>query len=258
MNTFRNDPMPRRLGLPILAGLLLVLAPLAAHAGDHTASRRGAPSGWSSGYSVADDDSEFGWSLFDPSNGSSTCNTNGDDWQDIQRALRDEKDEVFWFRLDDRRYVIRDRALVARASEIVAPMQELGKRQGELGARQGALGAKQGALGARQGQLGARQAAMSARLARAALLAGDDEDGLSRRERREIEDAMRELGEMQRELGRQQVPLGRLQAELGQQQGELGRQQAKEAARAGVELRRLAEEAIRDGKALPLRTRRSI
>jgi hypothetical protein len=250
MNHFRNDPMPRRLAVLSLAGLLLLLAPLAAHAGKS--------SGWSSGYSVSDDGDNFSWAVFDPSTGTSTCNTNGDDWGAISRSLRNEKDTVFWFKLEDRSYLVRDRALVARVTEIVAPMQELGKRQGELGARQGALGARQGALGAKQGVLGARQAAMSARLARAAQVAGDDEDGLSRRERREIEDAIRDLGEMQRELGRQQVPLGRLQAELGQQQGELGRQQAKEAARAGVELRRLSEEAIRDGKALPLRTRRSI
>ena len=63
----------------------------------------------------------------------------------------------------------------------------------------------------------------------------------------------RELGRMQSELGRQQSPLGRIQGDLGRTQGELGREQGRIAKLVNADLRKLAEEAIREGKAEPVR-----
>lgn len=243
----RNRLHLRWIAVASLTGALLLAAPIIAHAGKAYSSTI-----WANGYSTRDDGSRFGWSVFDPSDGSSTCDTDGDDWRDIQRSLRDEDATVFWFKLDGRRYIVRDRDLVARAEEIVEPMRELGHRQGELGAKQGALGARQGALGAKQGSLGARHAAIAARVARMATLADEDRDGASWRERREIEEAMREISEQQSMLGREQSSLGRVQSELGRQQSELGREQSRLSARANEDLRRLADEAIRAGKAEPL------
>jgi len=252
-------PMPRdsrrlsrRLLGAALAGGLLLAAPLAAHAGGSHHERSSAY-GWSGG----EDGDRFAWGLFDPEDGHSTMDTDGDDWREIRRLLREEDQPVFWFRLDGRNYVVRDPAVVARVSERVEPIRELGRKQGILGGKQGALGERQGRLGREQAALGAQQARLGAKLARLAYLEEDD-DRATRRERREIETAMRELGQRQAELGREQTPLGRLQADLGREQAEMGREQRRLSMEVGAELRELAEMAVRTGKATPVKSGRSM
>ena len=69
------------------------------------------------------------------------------------------------------------------------------------------------------------------------------------RELDEISDRMSELGDQQGDLGAKQGPLGEQQGELGRQQGELSK-------KASVDLRKVADEALRDGKAQKLGARR--
>lgn len=227
-----------------LASFALLLAPLAARAGEHPHSTRSTSVTWS----IGDDDSHFSWSLFDADQGNLTGNTDGDDWQDVRRSLADEKGQVFWFKIDGDRYVVRDLEIVGRAQEITRPMRELGKKQGELGRRQGALGREQGQLGREQGRLGRRQAILSQRLA--AYAVDEARGGESHRaERRAIERELDEISGRMSELGEQQGALGAKQGPLGEQQGELGRQQGELSKKVSMDLRKIAEEALRDGKA---------
>jgi hypothetical protein len=237
-----------------LAIALVLIAPLAARV-----VLAGTPA-WhesrtTTDYSIGDGDMSFGWAVFDPDDGSTTCNTDGDEVSALQRVLRHEHAPVLWFRLDDRSYVVRDPDLVARATLIAKPVRELGRRQGELGAKQGRLGGRQAALGGGQAALAVRQAALSARLARIAALDRNDESTLD--ERRRIERALSDLGAQQGALGAEQGPIGAQQGELGRVQGELGREQARASRQAGVEMRDLAEQAIRDGKAERVRGKRA-
>lgn len=247
----KSNPCVRTLALAGLAGACLLAAPVAAHE-PHSSSH----AGWTNGYSTSDDGGAFKWSVFDPRTGSSASDL--DDFNDFRNQFRSETRPLFWFSLDGARYVVRDAELVARAQESVAPMRELSERQGRLGSKQGALGRQQSELGRRQSQLGARQAAMSARLSRVALAESRDRDRSLTRERRDIEAEINALSSEQAQLGALQGSLGRAQGELGREQGELGREQARLAARASVELRKLADEAIRLGKVERLKVRRSI
>jgi hypothetical protein len=255
---FARGPWSRVRISPVLAAGLVLIAPLAARgvsAGSREESQGLHDTRTTTDYSFGDKDSSFGWAVFDPADGSTTCNTGGDDVRSIQRIVQRERTPVLWFRLDDRSYVVRDPDLVARAGEIAAPVRELGRRQGELGAKQGRLGGRQAALGGRQAALAVRQAALSARLARLAALDRDDPASLD--ERRRIEQALSGLGDQQGALGAEQGPIGETQGELGRMQGELGREQARASRKATIELRDLAEQAIRDGKADRVRGRRA-
>jgi hypothetical protein len=180
------------------------------------------------------DDDDFEYVLVDGS-GNTVVNSGSGDWRDIDHRSRGDR-PALWFGLDGRRYVVRDRALLDRAEDIVAPMRELGRRQGELGRRQGELGRRQGEIGRRQGELGRRQGEIAMR-----RLDRPDDDELDR-ESDAIARQMEELGRRESELGRQQEPLGREQERLGELQ-------TRASHRAGQELRRLAEQAVADGRA---------
>lgn len=245
-------PSVRAFAFIAIGALLVLVAPLAARA---DAGRHGASSSYSYGTSNSDDG--FGWALYDPSDGSTSCSTSDEvDWRDVRRLLEGERSKVLWIHLDGRDYVLRDHDLVKQADAIVAPMRELGERQGRLGQVQGELGHQQGRLGARQGRLGARQAELSLRLARLAADADRDGDRDARREVREIQREIDALSEEQNELSRQQQPLSERQGELGRQQGELGREMSRLSARVRDQLHDLAEDAVHDGRAQPVRARR--
>jgi hypothetical protein len=253
----RRHPHPGRvagaLASAALGALLVLLAPPAARGESHTTTHT-----YSYGWSDTDSNDRFGWALFDPRDRSMSCSTDTDELADITADLAGERSKVLWFRLDGDPYVLRDRDLVRKAEEILAPMREIGEKQGKLGHRQGELGRRQGELGRRQGELGARQAALSLKLARLSVETDAEGDREARREARAIQDRIDAMSAEQAELGRQQAPLAREQGELGRQQGELGQQMSRESRRAGEALRRLAEEAVRDGRAQPMRTHRSI
>lgn len=244
--------LARRLLLAGLAAGVVILAPLAAFAGSEGGKRSSASGGLSD-----DRGDRFSWGLFEPSGSWNTMDTDGDDWRELRRLMKEEEQPVFWFRIDGRNYVVRDPAVVARANEMVEPIRELGRKQSVLGDKQGVLGEQQGRLGEQQAVLGAQQAKLGARLSRLAYLAGD-EDRAARRERREIEEAMRELGQRQAELGRQQAPIGRIQADLGREQAAMGLEQRRIAKEIGTELRRLAEAAVKGGQAVAIPRTRSI
>jgi len=242
----RIDPRPRFRFALGLATVALLVAPLAARAGDHRSSTR---TSMRSDFYTTDGDSNFGWSLYDPKEGNVTGSTDGDDWTDIQRALESEEAKVFWFKIDGDRFVVRDPEIVARVDERTQPIRELGKKQGELGARQGALGLEQGKLGLEQGRLGRRQGVLSQRLARYAADDARDGEESHRTEKRAIQREIDEIGDRMRELGEQQSELGAKQTPLGEQQAELGRQQSELSRKASIDLRKIADEALRDGKA---------
>ncbi|MEO5618929.1 MAG: hypothetical protein ABIS67_14265 [Candidatus Eisenbacteria bacterium] len=251
--SFADARFYRRARLAALVGVLLVAAPLAASAGgSHSKSSS------TYGYSTGSQGEQFSWGLLDPSGGDTMSGTVGDDWRDIQRLMRDEDLPVFWFRRDGRHYLVRDPALVAHATELAEPMLELGRKQGALGGKQGALGGRQAAIGGRQAAIGAQQARLSLQLAGLTSYGSSGSERAAARERREIEEALEELSDQQSELGREQVPLGRLQAELGREQAALGRQQAQLSKEVGEQIRRLAEDAVKSGKAEPLKVRKSI
>jgi len=246
-------PSPRMLRCAgLLAGFALI-APISALAGG-SHGKSASSYGWTS-----DERGDgFAWGLFDPESGTSTIDNGGEDWRDLQRLIRDEDLPVFWFRLSGRNYVVRDRAVVENANQLAEPIRELGHKQGALGQRQGALGVKQSDLGQKQAELGTRQARLSARLSRLAYAGSSDENRALRAERREVEAALAETSRQQGMLGQEQGRLGQIQGELGQQQGELGREQARVSKVVGVEIRKLAEDAIRQGKAEPVGRKRSI
>jgi hypothetical protein len=192
---------------------------------------------------------DFNYGLIDPRMHSVSGTTNDHTWK-IVRRLRDHEDrEVFWFRLDDRDYVVRDRATIDRVRKRLGPIEELGSRQGRIGAEQARIGGKQTVLGGRQARIGAQQGVLGARLARiaaSAVVRGDDPD---RGEQARIEREMEELSRAQSELARKHQPLALEQERLGRIQSDLGREMERVVARVAPEIRRIAEESIENRKA---------
>lgn len=159
-----------------------------------------------------------------------------------------------WFRLGDQEYLVTDPVAVARMAEIMAPQDELGRRQGELGERQGEIGARQGELGDRQAELSERMSAMSEQVAR--LSSELDEDGVSEARRTAIrlriaalEKQTSELDAQQEALSKRQDELAAKQDALGARQEELGARQEALGKRVDAEMRKLAQEWARDGRA---------
>jgi bla regulator protein blaR1 len=171
----------------------------------------------------------------------------GGPWDDFDR-LRDQYDQdLLWFSIRGKRFIVLDEGVLDEARRLVAPMNELGARQGRLGAQQAQIGGKQAAIGAKQAVLGARQAALSTRLASLSL------EGTRESEQAAIEEALEDLGRRMDALGRQMEPLAREQEELGARQSELGRQMERLTERVNTDMHELVDEAIEAGKARPLR-----
>ena len=188
-------------------------------------------------YSTSSDGDDFEYAVMERGDGGSVSSSSGS-WSNLQDLLDStDDDDVFFFALHGKKYVVKDPALVSRAQAIVRPMQELGSKQGKLGAIQGRIGAEQGRIGARQGVLGARLAALATRNA---FSRRDDSDTEI-----EIEHIQHEMEKLSREiekLGREQEPLRARQVELGRRMERLAKQ-------VGSELRELAERSIDDGAA---------
>lgn len=233
-----------------ICGVSLLL-PALVHAG--SSAKSSAPA-W--GSITASDGLSFSWGLIDPRTGSTI--SDGEGWGEVNGALHEEQGPVFWFRVDDRNFVVRDPEMVARATGLSEPVRELGRRQGQLGARQAELGDQQARLGERQARLGERQERLSEASARLSLGVSGNDRREGELERRKLEAAMRDLEREMRELEASQRPLSRMQADLGAQQSDLGREQARISEAVGRKMRELAEEAMRARKALPLLRHRSI
>jgi len=174
-----------------------------------------------------------------------TCAVSGrNDYRAIGK-LQDEVErtgeDVFYFAIDDREYVIRDEATVERVHAIVEPISRLGAEQGKLGSMQGELGRRQGEMGALQGEVGSLQGHLASLEAR--------DDPRHRAELDELRQQLRELTQQVRALAVRQRELGTQQQELGRRQRELGEQQRRASTLAFEQLRSLADKAIASGKA---------
>ena len=193
--------------------------------------------------------------------------------RDVERArsLRNRGEDLLWFFLDGKEYVVRDRGVLEQVQDLWGPVQRIGAEQGAIGAKQGEIGAQQGAVGARQGSIGAEQGAIGARQgeigARQAQLASREARQLSERERRDIENERRELDRQMRELDREMAALsdkmqdaskpmtklGEEMRELGEEMSVLGRKMQEASAKAESEMRNLLERAISRGVAQQVR-----
>jgi hypothetical protein len=207
-----------------------------------------AGAGSAHGFSHGDSGDEFWYALVSPDGKNLSGSTDSDSWDDIGREVRELGHEALWFRFDRSDYLVQDPATLDRAREILRPMEELGRQQGRLGRIQSELGRRQSGLGAQQARLGATQAKLSIRIA--SLTRREDSD---RGEQRALERQLEDVTGQQEALSRQQEPLAREQERLGARQEALGRQQERLSARASEEMRRLAEDAIEQGLAKPVR-----
>jgi hypothetical protein len=158
----------------------------------------------------------------------------------VDDIARDTHEPVLWFERDGEEYVVRGSSYTNRAHAALQPVMDLGREQGKLGAKQGKLGAEEGKYGARMGALGARLGQLASREA-IDQMNGRDSENLAR-EREEIRHEMEELRKAQQ-------PLAEKQRDLGAQQRELGHQQRDASKKAEEELRRILDDAIKDGAA---------
>jgi bla regulator protein BlaR1 len=228
--------LPARIerSLPLLLPLVLVAGPTLA-----------------SGLQILTDaNSKFQYAIVDKDADVTISST--DRWDTFKKLHRKFDDDVFWFVIDRREYVVTDPAVIAEAQRITKPMQDLGEKQGALGEQQSALGDKQAALGEKQGKLGDRMGELSSRLTRIATRAASEPyDRKADQEQQAIQREMETLSRQMEALGRQQDVLGRQQAPLGEQQEALGKQQERESKIAKEKLEKLARESVRTKRAQP-------
>lgn len=207
----------------------------------------------SSSYSVDSDGQSFAYGLVTGGKSQFSGSVEESDWTTVQRLQEREHGRIFWFRIDDRNYVVRDRDAIQQIVEMMAPLDELGDRQSKLGDQQSRLGDRQSELGDRQSALGDRESDLADR--ENDLRSRLEEDDVSASERAKIraelakiDENRHELGSLQAELGRLQGELGAQQGELGKQQGELGELQAKIAKKIRRELREQCEKWVDEGQ----------
>jgi hypothetical protein len=215
--------------------------------GKHEDADSGYHYGWSSHHG-----DHFSYGLLEEGNESYTGSFSNGDWDEARRIRKAHPGRVFWFRRDGRHYVVRDRATWDRAYALLEPQRRLGQQQSELGSRQSALGEEQSRLGEQQGRLGAEQAQASQRMWRLTQQMTDaspERGAALRREIDQLSDHVMDLGDRQRELGDQQRELGDRQRELGDQQREIGDRQRAIGQTASAEIRRLADDCVKDGRA---------
>jgi hypothetical protein len=124
----------------------------------------------------------------------------------------------FWIRRAGKRYVVRDRATIERALAAVANQSDVARKQAEIGSAQAEVGMKQAAIGMQQ--------------AATALST----------------DAVR-----RRDLELKQKSLSGDQQRLSERQQQLAQQQEKISGECDRRLCAIADEAIRSGKAEPVR-----
>ena len=186
--------------------------------------------------------------------------------------------EYIWFKQDGKQYLIDDPETVQEIEGWFQPMEELGEAQGLLGEKQGALGDQMGKLGELMGRLGEQMSGVKMDLPDLKAQIRKLEQAATRFQKEasvnELSHLQSQLGELQAllgeaqgragdlqgklggeqaKLGDQQAKLGAEQAKLGEQQAKLGQEQARIAKQAGEKLQRLFEQALKDGRAKPVR-----
>jgi len=168
-------------------------------------------------------------------------------------------EEYVWFRQGGKSYIVRDPDTVKAAIRLFQPQHDLGRQQGELGEQQGKLGELQSKLGERQSSIRTTLPDLTREIERIKQTmrnAGTSEElgelqAMLGEIQAKIGEQQSKIGEQQAKIGEQQAKLGEQQAKLGEQQAALGEQQAKLAEEAGLKLRVLLEEAVKNGLAEP-------
>ena len=188
--------------------------------------------------------------------------------------------DYLWFIKDGQEYLIDDAGVIAEIESWFKPLEELGHEQGELGEKQGALGEEMGKLGEEMARLGLEMARVtvempdmkalrmrleelnrlssSSRVVSADALAsvqnrlGELQNLLGQAQNR-VGERQSTIGELQSKIGEKQSLLGAEQGKLGELQGKLGERQGKIAEGAEQRLRSLIDQAVRDGRAKPVR-----
>ena len=205
----------------------------------------------------------------------STCG----DIDDISVAAehRVKGQDVIWFRVDGKNWVVRDPAVVAEAQRLFAGVSAVGEQQAKIGAKQAQIGLEQSVIGSEQGEIGVAQSIVAQQQAAIALQQAsealrraktNDEDdakdaAAEAREQAELERARAEIKvkidetqigvdvqDRMTELGARMELLGQLQAALGERQRVLGEKIQREIAEAQTALSQLLERAIREGTAV--------
>jgi len=221
-----------------------------------------APSAPSYSYAYGyDDDQRF--VIVSGKSDSLTMSGTTEDAEMVQELKRTIKGDFIWFERDGKSYIIRDQATIDRARKLWAPQEELGKKQEELGKQQEVLGKQQEALGAKMEQIQVKVPDMTAeldklkaKLQKLNSSATVEQVGEIQSEIGELQSKVGELqsqaGEQQGKLGEEMGALGEKQGILGEQQGELGRRQGELARQAAREMKRILDEAMAKGTAVPL------
>jgi len=188
---------------------------------------------------------------------------------DVARArrLRAGSEDLLWFAVNGKEYVIRDadvlreisamwqpvRIIGDEQSEVGARQSALGARQSEIGTRQASIGAEQAKIGARQGEIGARQAALGSR--QAARPTNAERSEIERQwetldnDMRALDRQMRDLNEKMRALETPMDDLGQDMKALGREMNALGRKMEEAQSKAEADMRALVERAIASGAA---------
>ena len=191
-----------------------------------------------------------------------TMSGSSEDAEHVEKLRKQISGDFIWFQRDEKSYIIRDQATVNRARQLWAPQEELGKKQEELGKQQEALGKQQEELGTRMQQVRVKVPDISAELdkLKAELKelgpnASMEQIGRIQAEIGELQSRIGEIqshaGDEQGKIGTEMGALGEKQGKLGEQQGELGRQQGELAEKANREMKKLLDDAIRNGTAQP-------
>ena len=191
-----------------------------------------------------------------------TMSGSSEDARHVEKLRKQIPGDFIWFQRDEKSYIVRDQATIDRARQLWTPQEELGKKQEELGKQQEALGKQQEALGARMQEVRVKVPDMTAELdkLKAELRqlgpnATMEQMGNLQSEIGELQSKMGEIqseaGDAQGKIGQEMGALGEKQGKLGEQQGELGRQQGELAEKATKEMKKLLDDAIKDGKAQP-------
>jgi beta-lactamase regulating signal transducer with metallopeptidase domain len=181
----------------------------------------------------------------------------------VQELRKTISGDFIWFERDGKSYIIRDQATIDRARKLWAPQEELGKKQEELGKQQEALGKQQEALGTKMEQIQVKVPDMTAeldklkaKLQKLNSSATVEQVGEIQSEIGELQSKIGELqsqaGEQQSKLGEEMGALGEKQGKLGEQQGKLGEQQGELARQAAREMKRILDDAMAKGTAVPL------
>ncbi len=212
-------------------------------------------------YSYGDDDNQR-FVIVSGKSDSFTMSGSGEDARHAQKLKKQISGDFIWFQRDEKPYIIRDAATVERARQLWAPQEELGKKQEELGKQQEALGKQQEELGARMQAVRVKVPDITAELdklkAELKQLGPDasmEQIGRIQSEIGELQSRMGEIqshaGDEQGKIGEEMGALGEQQGKLGAQQGELGRQQGELAEKANREMKKIFDDAIKNGTAKP-------